>query len=211
MDKELRKTLRQAYAAQVGVRDARIIDPWKIAERDIFLDELRKNGARSLLEVGAGTGQDAAFFAANGLDVLATDLTEENVAACKEKGLAAEVLDICDLYISPESFDAVFSLNCLLHVPKSEFPVALANIRRTLKPNGFFYLGLYGGIDSEGIYEEDTYKPKRFFSFWDDENLKRQLAPLFHLLRFHTVALEQGSDIHFQSLILRKPSRLVPG
>lgn len=205
MDDSLRLALRRAYAQQAGSRDQRSIQPWKIEERQRFLQRLQAAGAVSLLEIGSGTGQDAEFFAANGLQVLATDLTPENVAACRQKGLQARVMDVCKLDLPDAQFDSVFSLNCLLHLPKTEFPKALREISRVLKPGGLFYLGLYGGNDSEGIYEEDTYEPKRFFSFWSDEALRNELEKAFEVLEFRTLALEDEGGLTFQSVSLRNP------
>jgi SAM-dependent methyltransferase len=204
MDAELRLALRRAYARQAGARDRRSIQPWKIAERQNFLERLQAAGAHSLLEIGAGTGQDAEFFAAHGLQVLATDLTPENVAACRQKGLEARVMDVCALDLPDAQFDAAFSLNCLLHLPKSEFPKALSEISRVLKPGGLFYLGLYGGQDSEGIYEDDTYEPKRFFSFWSDEGLKNHLEEFFEVISFNVIPLEEDPELIFQSVSLKK-------
>src|SRR3990172_2377861 len=206
MDTELRDALKRTYSKKVDVREEKEPETWKIEERGIFLEELRKNGAKNLLEIGAGIGRDAQFFQDQGLDVLATDLTEENVFHCREKGLQAEVMDVCDLKLLSESFDAVYSLNCLLHVPKSEFQAALQNIRRVLKPAGLFFLGMYSGKDDEGIYQDDFAEPKRFFSRWRDETLKQQVSDLFVIFRFLSVELEKDADIHFQSLILRKSS-----
>lgn len=204
VDIELRKALKRAYSTQVDAREAKEPEPWKIEERRVFLAELDRKKAKNLLEIGAGIGRDTLFFSDQGLDVLATDLTEENVAHCREKGLLAEVMDVCDLNLPPESFDAVYSLNCLLHVPKAEFQTALQSIFRVLKPDGLFYLGLYSGYDDEGVYQDDFAEPKRFFSRWKDETLKLLVSHLFEIVRFQTVELEKGSDIHFQSLILRK-------
>jgi SAM-dependent methyltransferase len=204
MDKDLRQTLQQAYTAKVDERDTSQLQPWKLAEREAFLQALVTAGARTLLELGAGTGQNAAFFAAQGLDVLATDLTEANVAACRRKGLRAEVADVCDIRLPAASFDAAYALNCLLHLPKAEFPLALDNIKRVLKPGGLFYLGLYGGMDSEGVYADDTYQPKRFFSFWTNEGLKEAVGRVFFILRFKQVDLGETGDLMFQGLILRR-------
>ncbi len=205
MDSDLRMALKRAYAGQVDAREAREVESWKIEEREVFLTQLEKNNSKNLLEVGAGIGRDAQFFADHGLDVLATDLTEENVTHCRQKGLRAEVMDVCELKLPPESFDGVYSLNCLLHVPRAEFQTALQNVFWIMKPGGLFYLGLYGGPDSQGVYQDDFAEPKRFFSHWSDESLKKQVSKFFEILRFRVVELESASDIHFQSLILIKP------
>lgn len=205
MNTALRDSLKRAYANMVAQRGASQPQTWKLGDQERFLQMINAEEAKTLIEVGAGTGQDAAFFAANGLDVLAIDLTEENVAACRQKGLRAEVMDVCDLRLPASSFDAAYSLNCLLHLPKSEFPIALDNIHRLLKPGGLFYLGIYGGVEREGVYEEDTYEPKRFFSFWTDEALKPKLIPRFEILQFENIDIGNQDGLGFQSLILRKP------
>jgi SAM-dependent methyltransferase len=204
--REDRLALRQAYARQLAEREASSKQDWKLDARADFLERLRKASARSLIELGSGPGQDALYFQEQGLEVLATDLTPEHVAACRQKGLRAMVMDVCDLQLDGETFDAAFSLNTLLHLPKDEFPLAVENIASTLNPAGLFYLGVYGGRDSEGIFEDDHYEPKRFFSFYSDEALKAALAPFFDLVSFEVVQLNEADGLHFQSVVLQKPA-----
>ena len=66
--------LRTAYDARAAWRDRQSKEAWKLAEREVFLERIRTDGGRRLLEIGAGSGQDSAFFAGNGLDVVAVDL-----------------------------------------------------------------------------------------------------------------------------------------
>src|SRR3989304_2881962 len=109
MDESLRKTLQQAYAKNVADRESNQPQPWKLAGRQAFLELLKGSGGVSLLEVGGGTGQDAAFFASQGLEVLATDLTEENVATCRRKGIRAEGMDACDPKLPAAPCAAVYA------------------------------------------------------------------------------------------------------
>ena len=201
---EQRVTLRRAYAARVAARDKLTKQDWKLDFREHCLAALQAAGAKNLIELGAGTGQDSLFFAAQGVDVLATDLTPEHVAACRQKGLRAKVMDICNLQLGEERFDAAYAMNCLLHLPKAEFPVALENVRDALNPDGLFFLGQYGGRDSEGVYEQDSHEPKRFFSFFSDEALKQALAPYFSVQNFQRIELGEEDDLHFQALTLQK-------
>jgi ubiquinone/menaquinone biosynthesis C-methylase UbiE len=113
-------------------------------------------------------------------------------------------MDMMNLDFPDHSFDAVYALNSLLHLSKKELPTVLQNIRRVLKENGLFFLGVYGGYDFEGIQETDSYIPKRFFSFHSDEGLKQVVTKSFKLLSFKRITSGDG-DLHFQSLILRKP------
>jgi len=94
-----------------------------------------------------------------------------------------------------------------LHIPKAETRIVLENIKRVLAPSGLFYLGIYGSEEeSEGIWEQDTYSPKRFFSFYNDANIQNITAKLFTPLYFKRIPVSAGHP-HFQSLILEKPNQ----
>jgi len=179
------------------------VDAWKVKERANFLSLLRQEHSQSLLEIGAGAGKDSKFFHDQGLTVTCIDLSPEMVKLCRQKGLAAQVMDMTSLDFPPDSFDAVYSLNSLLHIPKVKFPNALENVKKVLKPAGLFYLGVYGGEEFEGIWELDSYTPKRFFSFHSDENIQKRTSDVFDLLSFKKINVDNNSS-HFQSLILRK-------
>lgn len=124
------------------------------------------------------------------------------VARCREKGLEAYEMGFLNLDFPPGSFDAVFAMNCLLHVPSSDLPQVLAVIRELLPPSGLFYWGQYGGIEQEGVYDEDHYTPKRFFSFLTDEQVKDYAARHFELLSFNRIDLEED-EMHYQGMVLR--------
>ena len=167
----------------------------------MFLERIRNEGKTRLLEVGAGTGQDSLFFQEAGLDVVAADLSSEMVARCRAKGIDAHVMDFLSLDFPAGSFDAVYALNCLLHVPNADLPVALKAIRDLLAPGGLFFLGVYGGEAREGIADEDWHDPPRFFSSRTDAEIQRFAADHFEIVNFHVVEPE---SFHFQSLTLRR-------
>ena len=202
---EVKNSLREAYDQKVEQREQRTIQPWKLEERSRFLTLLEQEERKTVLEIGAGTGIDSSYFQSQGFDVTCVDLSTEMVKMCQKKGLTAYVMDVCNLCFAPASFDAVYSLNCLLHLPKAEFPIALDGINALLKPDGLLYLGLYGGRDQEGIWKDDAYEPKRFFSFQTDSELQKQLRRVFDLVSFRQLPFDGGkSGLHFQSAILRR-------
>jgi SAM-dependent methyltransferase len=199
--------LRASYDRVVSERDGMVKQQFKLDERAAFLDRLLVAEARSMLEIGAGTGQDSVFFADAGLTVTAVDLSPEMVRRCQDKGLSAAVRDVKHLNFPPESFDAVYTLNCLLHVPNEDLPEALSAIRAVLRPGGLLFVGLWGGESAEGVYQEDHQEPKRFFSVRSDEELFGYLSRSFEVVDFHTVEHE---DHHFQSATLVRPRLLQP-
>ena len=202
----IRDRLKAAYNEHAEERDAGEIQPWKAAERERFLQELREAGAATLLEIGAGPGRDSQFFREAGLVVTAVDLSPEMVRLCRAKGLEALEMDAAELHFPDGSFDAVYAMNSLLHIPKAELPDVLAGIRRVLAPDGRFYMGVYGGQDTEGIWENDSYTPKRYFSMYTDDAMRQAVERYFDVGYFGVVDYQgAGRKPHFQSMVLRKP------
>jgi SAM-dependent methyltransferase len=193
--------LRSAYDGSAAERDAGSKEDWKLAERQVFLHRLRTEGRMSLLEVGAGTGQDSLYFKDHGVSVVATDLSAEMVARCRVKGVEAYAMDFLQLNFPSQSFDAAYAFNCLLHVPNADLPDVLAAIRKVLKPGGLFYAGLYGGESFEGVLPDDSHDPPRFFSFRTDDQMRSFVEPYFEVLDFHVVK----GQVRFQALTLRVP------
>jgi SAM-dependent methyltransferase len=205
MHNELRSNLRESYYRQAQDRDRATIQAWKVEERLRYLLLLQQQHARTLLELGAGTGRDGQFFQDHGLQVTCIDLSPAMVDLCRQKGLTASVMDCGNLQFPASSFDAVYSLNCLLHLPKNELPTVLQTIDTVLTPGGLFYMGVYGGYDHEGMWHEDAYEPRRFFAFYSDEHVQQAVTQVFDLLSFKRIPLGgESSGLHFQSLMLRK-------
>ena len=198
------ETLRAAYGREsAGQRDNSEKEDWKLVERQQFLARLQQEGKTTLLEIGAGTGKDSLFFQQNGLRVVCTDLSPAMIALCRAKGLEAYEMDFLHLDFAPASFDAIYALNCLLHVPGAALPAVLHTIRDLLRPSGLFFLGVYGGFEKEGVNENDYHNPPRFFSHHTDEFMKDATAPYFDLVSFRVVSFS-GKPWHFQSMTLRR-------
>jgi SAM-dependent methyltransferase len=193
--------LRRAYDGGAAQRDRVAKTPWKIEERAAFLQRLRADECRRLLEIGAGTGQDSVFFQDNGLEVVAADLSPAMVARCRDKGIDARVMDFLHLDFPPDSFDAVYALNCLLHVPSADLPAVLEAIRTVLRPGGLFFLGVYGGPGTEGVLEDDAHDPPRFFSWRTDKQIEEFARRSFEIVDFHVIDV---GEYRFQSLTLRR-------
>ena len=208
MNKEVRDNLRESYDAFALQREAESIQDWKIEERAKFLARLKRERKSRLLEIGPGPGKDSQFFKDQGLETVCIDLSPEMVRLCREKGLTAYVMDMADLQFPKNSFDAVYALNSLLHLPKAEMPFVLKSINEVLKPEGLFFLGIYGGFDFEGTREKDNYIPKRFFSFYADEAMERLVSTIFEIVYFKTITLAETERLHFQSFILRKRAQV---
>jgi SAM-dependent methyltransferase len=195
----LRKSYNREQAEQ---RDQAEKEAWKVAEREQFLALLQQEDKRNLLEIGAGTGTDSLFFQEHGLAVVSTDLSSAMVNLCREKGLAAYVMDFLSLDFPAGSFDAIYALNCLLHVPTHDLSAVLQKFHTLLRPNGLFFLCTYGGFEQEGIHGDDQHDPPRFFAHHTDEFMLHATSAFFDLVSFKAIPL-QDKKWHAQSMVLQ--------
>jgi SAM-dependent methyltransferase len=202
MNDENKKSLIITYDKYARDRYQAKHAEWKTAERERFRKLLNESGSRLILDLGSGPARDAPYFCNNGFDIVCVDLSKEMIRICVEHNLNSAVMDIENLGFFDNSFEAVWAMNSLLHIPKVKFESVLSDIKRILKPGGLFYLGLYGGHDFEGIWEDDFYTPKRFFSFYTDDNLKKLVSSYFDIIEFNKILLE-NRETDFQSLIMR--------
>lgn len=71
------------FFARVSERGADL--DWGGRWTEPFIPLLRDSGARDVLELGCGTGNDAARLAATGLTVVAVDLSSEAIEQARDK------------------------------------------------------------------------------------------------------------------------------
>ncbi len=208
IDNGFKDQLRAAYDAdaQRRVNNSSGRDDWKLVARQKFVDLAKHEGKKTILEIGAGVGLDAKYFQDQGLKVLATDLSPKMIQACKELGLQAQVIDIYELDQLNRKFDAIYSLNVLLHVPPQDLEQVLNTVSGCLQPSGIFYYGVYGGVSKEDMHTDPSrMNMPRYFSFLNDESLLKAATSVFSVVSSDVVDLK-GSQwgLHFQSLLLRK-------
>lgn len=202
MDEQVKQIIIESYNTNKELRDVDTISLLQQKELDKFIEATRHIKNARILDLGAGSGIYAKYFKNQGLDVTCIDISPEMVELCLKKNLHAKVMDFYDLKYEDNTYDAIWSMNTLLHVPKSSIDVVLNEVKRTLKDNGIFYLGILGGESFEGIYEKDFYKPKRYFSFYTNNELKDLIERYFHIEYFDNV--EVGNEhLFYQSIIIR--------
>lgn len=195
--------LKRAYDAKAEERDRNPVRDWQKALWTQCLQSFQEEGLRSLLEIGAGTGQAAHFFQSAGLEVVCTDLSPEMVRLCREKGLEAHEMDFLRLDFPDGHFDGLFAQNCLLHVPKEDFADVLQEIRRVVRPGGLIFIVMHGGRSFEGVREKDFYEPKRFYALYADDELRRILERFFQVLSFQVITRGEESGDSRQAVSLR--------
>ena len=199
----IKKDLIESYDRSADRRATAPVQEWKQEERTRFLRSLRKAGAETLIDIGSGPCVHTDYFAAEGLDVTSVDISPSNIEICRRKGHPAVQADVLALAGYVWKFDAGFAMNSLLHIPRTELSKALAAVQAILRPGGLFYLGQYGGLNSEGIYEDDPYHPKRFFSRLTDADLISEVTIFFEIIEMKAIAPDDLKEGHFQSCLLQ--------
>ncbi len=204
VDHHIKASLTEVYDKYAYTRDNDAVDWWKEQERARFLAQLKAENKQILLEIGAGTGRESLFFKENGIQPFAIDLSPAMIELCQQKGIEGAVMSFDNLTFPDASFDAVWSLNCLLHATKAALPGILEGIHRIIKPNGLFYLMMYGGMDFEGIWEKDYYEPKRFYNFYTNKAIQDLVSQVFVIEYFQPIVIDDNKKLVEQAMILRK-------
>jgi SAM-dependent methyltransferase len=114
-------------------------------------------GAR-VLELGCGSGRDAAALLARGFDVTATDGSAEILAeaARHHPELSHRLIHHAlpgELPFEAGSFEAVLSMAVLMHLEAAELKSAYSAVHRVLRPGGLFAYSVNterAGLDARG-------------------------------------------------------------
>ena len=203
MDSNIVKSnLKKYYDQEAELRNSSEKEEWKKNQRARFYSYIKAEGKKSLLEIGAGTGNDSRFFMDCGLSVIAIDLSSEMVKLCKEKNIEAYELDFYNISNLNKKFDYIWSMNSLLHVPKTDLLQVLNEINMVLNEKGLFYMGVYGGVDTESDFVNEVTDTPRFFSYYSESKLKEVLSDVFEIIEFEQI--DVGRDTDFQAVIMRK-------
>ena len=111
-----------------------------------FAKLTKEHGVTKLLEIGCGNGRDSIYFAKQGFNVTAIDITPEaillakKIADRKNSNVKFRVANTEKLPFEDSSFDAVFSIS-VLH--STDLTKSIPEIYRVLKKNGLALLFIY--------------------------------------------------------------------
>lgn len=141
-----------------------------------FLSYLAPNS--KILDLGCGPGRDAKFFVERGHKVVGVDISSQMVALARVSVPTAEFIisDIESLNLTPESVDAIWASSSLLHVSKQAMPGVLANIYRSLKPGGIFYVSMKKGTGEELKADLRYGGVEKFWNYVDEVELIKLLT-----------------------------------
>jgi SAM-dependent methyltransferase len=147
-----------------------------------FLRLLRETGVRSVLELGCGTGHDAARLSAAGYAVTAIDFSSEAIAQARVNcgsSVTFQVADIAQRLPFPDgAFDAVMS-NVALHMFSDRVTRSIfAEVGRVVRPRGLFLFHV---------------------NALEDRPLRARWSPVAREIENDYVLEESGQTMHFFS------------
>ncbi len=117
---------------------------WREPEEQVigFAQDLKRRGARRVLDLGCGTGRHVVYLARKGFDVCGTDISprglEHTRARLEEEGLQAD-LQLSDMTTIPYPdghFDAIISTYVIHHNTLDNIRRCVAEMHRVLVPGG---------------------------------------------------------------------------
>jgi SAM-dependent methyltransferase len=172
-----------------------------------FLVPLREAGARTVLELGCGTGNDAARLAGEGYSVTAVDLSREAIGWAQARFGSVARFAVADmtrrLPFADASFDAVMS-NVAMHMfPDGVTRAVFAEVGRLVRPGGLFLFHVNAledrllrarwlparEIEADYVVEESG-QTVHFFS----EAYLRELLSGWRELELEPVRIAQGGE-----------------
>ena len=121
-----------------------------------------------VLDVGCGAGRDMAWLEAHRAQVTGIDLSPGMLAEAKSRVRGALLeMDMRSLDFPDGSFDVVWSIASLLHIPKVEAPGVIEEFHRVLRLDGYLVLSLQEGAgeqwESSYLYPQFA-EVERFFA-----------------------------------------------
>jgi O-antigen chain-terminating methyltransferase len=109
----------------------------EIKERQkLYLPYFRER--RAVLDIGCGRGEFLALMRDGGVAARGIDLSAENVALCRSKGLPAEVADLFGYLagVPDGSLDGIFCAQVVEHLPPDRLPEMIRLASSALAPGG---------------------------------------------------------------------------
>ena len=143
--------------------------------QDRFLSYVPE-GAR-ILDFGCGVGRDAKYFAGKGLEVIATDGSEELCkVAAQMAGITVKQMLFSELD-ETERYDGIWACASILHLQRDALRDVFQKMIRAVKTGGYVYASF-----KYGTYE--GYRGERYFTDFTEETLEefRRLFPELELV-----------------------------
>ena len=122
------------------------LDPCE--ESYYYAEKWRREGRRSVLDLGCGLGRHSLLFSKYGFKVTAVDISDEALGFLKkyskENGaiISCRKADMESLPFADDAFDCIFAMHSAGHADKKGMECIMNEIKRVLRPDGTVFMTL---------------------------------------------------------------------
>lgn len=134
---------------------------------DASLNLLDKNDR--ILEIGSGSGRDAAYIRSKGYNIVCSDGAPAFVDYLNARGWDAKALNILKDEI-PSGFKMIFANAVIPHLTAEQFEFILSKTMGALPRGGLFAFSIKQGRGDDWITEK--FDAKRYIHYWSPNALK---------------------------------------
>lgn len=173
-------------------------------------DRAGAGGTVTILDAGCGTGNNLRHLARYGR-ALGVDLSEEALAFCRTRGVAAARAELLALPFPDARFDCVTSLDVIYHRWVRDDAAAVREMARVLRPGGLLLLRvpalrLLWGAHDEAVHSRHRYRRGEVRRLLEGAGLTVERATYANTVLLPLVAARraldrltgrQGSDVGF--------------
>lgn len=124
--------------------------------------------------LGCGPGQVAKYLKSRGLQPFGIDISEGMIARAARLNPDLEffVGDILSLPLPAESIAGVVAFYSLIHIRKTDLPLAFSEIKRVLKPGGTLLFSFHLGDDTVHLDEWWGFNVDLDFHFFQTDEMR---------------------------------------
>jgi SAM-dependent methyltransferase len=152
----------------------------------------------AILDAGCGTGNNLRHLARYGRAV-GVDLSEEAVAFCRSRGVAAARAELLSLPFPEGSFDCVTSLDVVYHRWVRDDAAAVREMARVLRPGGVLLLRvpalrILWGAHDEAVHSRHRYRRGEVRRLLESAGLLVERATYANCVLLPLLAARRGLD-----------------
>ena len=176
MNKDHKETVKTGYNA---IADRYLAERTRGSEDVRLLDELttRLQAGAKVLDAGCGAGVPISQMLSEKFEVTGVDFSEAQIELAKKNVPNATFIcqDMTQLDFPDNTFDGISSYYAIIHIPREEHQLLLANFHRILKLNGLALLCL-GAENLIDDIDENFLGTRMYWSHYDSETYLEMLT-----------------------------------
>ncbi len=167
----------------------------------------------NILNIGCGPGGETKKLLKHRFDVTSIDISPEMLSIARKKVPTGKFLemDMTKLDFPPHSFAGIWCARSLIHIPSSEQPRVLSEMKRILVPEGIACIVVIEG-ERETLRKESydhTGKTKTFFHYFSKSELENLLKSTgFTITSSQKVAMPKYKETYI--VVIAKKSCPLP-